>query len=160
MSMPMRADSYDKPLAKAAAHAKTWLASVGDRPVAPRATANEMLAAFGSQLPDDPTPPEEVVEMLATIAEPGLMAIQSGRFYGWVMGGTLPAALAADWLVSAWDQNTGLRFGTPAAAVIEETAARWLLDALGLPAGADVGFATGATMANFTCLGAARFSVL
>jgi glutamate/tyrosine decarboxylase-like PLP-dependent enzyme len=158
--MPMRADSYDKPLAKAAAHAKTWLASVGDRPVAPRATANEMLAAFGGQLPDDPTPPEEVVEMLATIAEPGLMAIQSGRFYGWVMGGTLPAALAADWLVSAWDQNTGLRYATPATSAAEEAAGTWLLDLLGLPPGADVGFVTGAMMANFTCLSAARTSVL
>jgi len=88
------------------------------------------------------------------------MAMQSGRFFGWVIGGTLPAALAADWLVSAWDQNTGLRYATPATAAAEESAAAWLLDLFGLPAGADVGFVTGATMANFTCLAAARSSVL
>jgi glutamate/tyrosine decarboxylase-like PLP-dependent enzyme len=88
------------------------------------------------------------------------MDIASGRFFGWVMGGTLPSALAADWLVSAWDQNTGLRKATPGAAVAEETAGRWLLDLLGLPDGSDVGFVTGATMANFACLAAARGKVL
>ena len=86
-------------------------------------------------------PPEDVVDLLATLADPGLMAMPSGRFFGWVIGGTLPAALAADWLVSAWDQNTGLRYATPACAAIEESAAAWLLDLLGLPAGADVGCA-------------------
>jgi glutamate/tyrosine decarboxylase-like PLP-dependent enzyme len=98
--------------------------------------------------------------MLAGGAEAGLMAMPSGRFFGWVIGGTLPAALAADWLVSAWDQNTGLRFATPATAAIEEAAGAWLLELLGLPRGADVGFATGATMANFSCLAAARDAVL
>jgi glutamate/tyrosine decarboxylase-like PLP-dependent enzyme len=100
------------------------------------------------------------VDLLASGAEPGLMAMGSGRFFGWVIGGTLPVALAADWLVSAWDQNTGLRYATPATAATEETAASWLLDLLGLPAGADVGFVTGGTMANFTGLAAARFHVL
>ena len=95
-----------------------------------------------------------------TLADPGLMAMQSGRFFGWVIGGTLPAALAADWLVSAWDQNCGLRYATPAAAAAEEAAGAWLLDLLGLPAGAGVGFVTGATMANFAGLAAARSSVL
>jgi glutamate/tyrosine decarboxylase-like PLP-dependent enzyme len=88
------------------------------------------------------------------------MAMGSGRFYGWVIGGTLPAALAADWMVSAWDQNTGLRFATPGVVAAEEAAARWLLDLLGLPDDADVGFVTGGTMANFTCLAAARQHVL
>ncbi|MGH9105290.1 MAG: pyridoxal phosphate-dependent decarboxylase family protein, partial [Acidimicrobiales bacterium] len=114
----------------------------------------------GGPLPDGPCEPAEVVDLLARGAEPGLMAIGSGRFFGWVMGGTLPAGLAADWLVSAWDQNAGLRYATPAVAAIEEAAARWLVDLLGLPATADVGFATGATMANFTGLVAARNSVL
>ena len=84
------------------------------------------------------------------------MAMPSGRFFGWVIGGTLPAALAADWLVSAWDQNTGMRFATPGTAAAEQAAAGWLLDLLGLPADADVGFVTGATMANFTGLAAGR----
>jgi glutamate/tyrosine decarboxylase-like PLP-dependent enzyme len=79
----------------------------------------------------------------------------SGRFYGFVIGGTHPAALAADWLTSAWDQNSGLRIPTPAHAAVEEVAATWLLDLLGLPAESAVGFATGATMSSFTCLAAA-----
>ena len=101
-----------------------------------------------------------MVDYLATKAEPGLMAMPSGRFFGWVIGGTLPAALAADWLVSAWDQNAGLRFATPATAAIEEAAGQWLLDLLGLPGESDVGFATGATMANFTGLAAARWRLM
>jgi glutamate/tyrosine decarboxylase-like PLP-dependent enzyme len=126
----------------------------------PRAKADDLLAGFGGPLPDEPSPPGDVIDLLAAVAEPGLMAIQSGRFYGWVMGGTLPAALGADWLVSAWDQNTGMRSATPATAAVEEVAAAWLLELLGLPTGADVGFVTGATMANFTCLAAARTAVL
>ncbi len=105
-------------------------------------------------------PAAEVVDYLAAKAEPGLMAMPSGRFFGWVIGGTLPAALAADWLVSAWDQNAGLRFATPATAAIEEAAGNWLLELLGLPAESDVGFATGATMANFTGLAAARWRLM
>ena len=158
--MSFRSDSYEQALTRAAVHARAWLESVSDRPVGPRATAAELLAAFDGPLPEGPMPPEDVVDMLATVSEPGLMAIQSGRFFGWVMGGTLPAALAADWLVSAWDQNTGMRHATPATATLEEAAAAWLLELLCLPTGADVGFVTGATMANFTCLGAARTAVL
>ena len=86
--------------------------------------------------------------------------MQSGRFFGWVMGGTLPAALGADWLVSAWDQNAGLRYATPAVVAIEEVAGGWLLDVLDLPPDPDVGFVTGATMANFVGLAAARTAVL
>ena len=158
--MSFQGDSYDRALARAAEHARAWLDSVAERPVGPSATAAELLAGFSGPLPDGPTPPEDVVDLLAKLSAPGLMAIQSGRFFGWVMGGTLPAALAADWLVSAWDQNTGMRYATPATATAEEAAAGWLLDLLGLPPGADVGFVTGATMANFTCLGAARTAVL
>jgi glutamate/tyrosine decarboxylase-like PLP-dependent enzyme len=88
------------------------------------------------------------------------MAMPSGRFFGWVIGGTLPAALASDWLVSAWDQNAGMRYATPAAAAIEQVAGTWLVDLLGLPHGSGVGFTTGATMANFVGLAAARAHVL
>src|ERR1700726_4917826 len=156
--MSTEGGSYDKALSRADAHARAWLDSVGERPVGPRATADELLAGFGGPLPDQPTPPEDVVDLLATLADRGLMAMQSGRFFGWVIGGTLPAALAADWLVSARDQNTGMRYATPATAALEEIAGAWLLDLLGLPA-ADVGFVTGATMANFACLAAARSKV-
>lgn len=105
-------------------------------------------------------PAADVVDLLARTAEPGLMAMPSGRFFGWVIGGTLPSALAADWLVSAWDQNAGLRYATPAMAAIEESAGTWLLELLGLPAGSDVGFVTGATMANFTGMAAGRWRLL
>jgi glutamate/tyrosine decarboxylase-like PLP-dependent enzyme len=105
-------------------------------------------------------PAADVVDFLARTAEPGLMAMPSGRFFGWVIGGTLPAALASDWLVSAWDQNAGLRYATPAMAAIEESAGAWLLELLGLPGGSDVGFVTGATMANFTGMAAGRWRLL
>jgi glutamate/tyrosine decarboxylase-like PLP-dependent enzyme len=101
-----------------------------------------------------------VIDRLAAAVEPGLMAIGSGRFFGWVMGGALPAAVAADWLVTAWDQNAGMRDATPGVVAAEETAAAWLLRLLGLPAGSAVGFVTGATTANFTGLAAARHRVL
>lgn len=126
----------------------------------PSVTAADLAAVFGGPMPRNGMPAAEVVDYLAAKAEPGLMAMPSGRFFGWVIGGTLPAALAADWLVSAWDQNAGLRFATPAAAAIEEAAGKWLLELLGLPEESDVGFATGATMANFTGLAAARWRLM
>ncbi|CAM5390904.1 aspartate aminotransferase family protein [Streptomyces tanashiensis] len=104
--------------------------------------------------------PADVVDLLATACEPGLTAFPSGRFYGFVVGGTEPAALAADWLVSAWDQNCVMRTVSPAYAAAEEIAGAWLLDLLGLPRESSVGFTTGATMANFTCLAAGRDTVL
>ena len=158
--MTGHADAYDEALSRASWHARRWLASVRDRPVGPRATAAEMVAAFGGDLPDRGAPAAAVIDRMADLAEPGLMAIGSGRFFGWVMGGTLPAGLAADWLVSSWDQNAGMRGPTPAVAAMEEVAAQWLLTLLRLPPTADVGFVTGATMSNFTCLGAARDAVL
>ena len=97
---------------------------------------------------------------MAAACEPGLTAIPSGRFYGFVMGGSHPAALAADWLTSAWDQNAGMRDVTPAYSAVEDVASSWLLDLLGLPEGCGVGYATGATMANFTCITAARDELL
>ena len=130
------------------------------RAVPPRLTADEIAPSFAGPLPEGRSDPAEVIDLLAALAEPGLMAMPSGRFFGWVIGGALPAALAADWLVSAWDQNAGMRYATPAAAAAEEAAGGWLLDVLGLPAGADVGFVTGATMANFSGLAAARYQVL
>ncbi len=123
-------------------------------------SAAELAAAFGGPLPDSGMPAAGIINYLAAKAEPGLMAMPSGRFFGWVVGGSLPAALAADWLVSAWDQNSFLRAATPATAAIEEAAGRWFLDLLGLPEESDVGFVTGATMANFTGLAAARWRVL
>ncbi|MGY2743051.1 pyridoxal phosphate-dependent decarboxylase family protein [Arthrobacter sp. UYCu723] len=153
-------ERYRDALEAAAAHARRWLESQGTRHIGPKSTAAELAADFGGPLPRKGMPAAEVVDYLARKAEPGLMAMPSGRFFGWVIGGTLPAALAADWLVSAWDQNTGLRFATPATAAIEEAAGKWLLELLGLPEESDVGFATGATMANFTGLAAARWRLM
>jgi glutamate/tyrosine decarboxylase-like PLP-dependent enzyme len=155
-----RPESYAAALDRAHEHALSWLTSLSERPVPPRATADEIVKALGEALPDGPTDAAAVIDELARGAEPGLMAMPSGRFFGWVIGGTLPAALAADWLVSAWDQNSGMRFATPGTAGAEEVAAGWLLDLLGLPHGCDVGFVTGATMANFTGLAAGRQRVL
>jgi glutamate/tyrosine decarboxylase-like PLP-dependent enzyme len=144
----------------AAGHAKRWLDSLDTRPVPPQATVAEITEALGTKLPDDPTQAPEVVELLATACEPGLTAMPSGRFYGMVTGGAHPAALAADWLVSAWDQNSAIRNVTPAHSAVEDIASAWLLDLLGLPANSGVGFVTGATMSIFTCLLAARDAVL
>jgi glutamate/tyrosine decarboxylase-like PLP-dependent enzyme len=138
----------------------SWLESVQTRPVGPRSTADELAAQFAVPLPDGPTDAADVVDELARIADPGLMAMPSARFYGWVIGGTLPAALGADWLVSAWDQNAAMRAATPATAAAEEAAGDWLVDLLGLPAGSAVGFTTGGTMANFVGIAAGRKSVL
>ncbi len=158
--MTAHSKTYDESLAKAYEHVRRWLGSIDERPVGPRVTATELLEDVGGSLPDDGMDPAEVVDELAAKADPGLMAIGSGRFFGWVMGGTLPAGLAADWMVSGWDQNAGMRYSTPATAALEEAAARWLLELLHLPLTADVGFVTGATMSNFTCLAAARHAVL
>ena len=158
--MSARPDDYDKALDRAVAHARDWLAAVPGRAVPPRVTADDVVAALGGPLPEASSDPAEVVDLLARHVEPGLMAMPSGRFFGWVIGGTLPAALGADWLVSAWDQNTGMRYATPGVTGTEEVAAAWLLDLLGLPAECDVGFVTGGTMANWTGLAAARQHVL
>jgi glutamate/tyrosine decarboxylase-like PLP-dependent enzyme len=158
--MNLKPDEYRVVLDRARERSMEWIESVPDRPVAPTADVNAMKKVFARPLPDDPTDPTTVVDELATLAEPGLMAMPSGRFFGWVIGGTLPAALGADWLVSSWDQNAGMRYASPATAAIEEVAGEWLLDILGLPAESDVGFTTGATMANWTGLAAARASVL
>ena len=155
-----RPSDDDAILDLAAAYARRWLESVPARRVPAQGTADDTAARLGTELPGRGLPPEEVIDRLATAVEPALMANASGRFFGWVMGSTLPTALAADWLVSAWDQNAGMRDATPGVVGVEEVAAGWLLRLLGLPGDAAVGFTTGATLANVTCLAAARDSVL
>ena len=152
--------AYRAPLDRAHRHALDWLDSVPTRRVAPERSADELVAELDGPLPDEGADPADVVDRLAAFCEPGLMAIGSGRFYGWVMGGTLPAALGADWLVSAWDQNAAMRFATPATAAIEQVTGRWMVELLGLPAGSAVGFTTGATTANLVGLAAGRSAVL
>jgi glutamate/tyrosine decarboxylase-like PLP-dependent enzyme len=137
-----------------------FLRTTTDRPVGLPVDAGVLAKALGGELPSGPTDPLTVVTELADAVEPGLVATVGPRYFGFVIGGDVPAALAADWLTSAWDQNAGLYIAGPAAAVIEDVAGGWLLDVLGLPPTASIGFVTGATMANFTGLAAARHAVL
>ena len=137
-----------------------FLAGLPTRPVNARADVDEVAAALGGPLPADASDPLAVIDELVAGAEPGVVAMPSPRFFGWVIGGVLPAALGADWLTSLWDQNAGLLVSSPAAAGAERVAGDWLLDLLGLPTEAAVGFVTGGMMANFTCLAAARGAVL
>jgi glutamate/tyrosine decarboxylase-like PLP-dependent enzyme len=144
----------------ATAHATGFLEELPERRVAPTATAEELRKGLGGSLPDSPRDPRRVVAELAKAVEPGLMATAGGRFFGFVIGGNLPAALAADWLTSAWDQNAGLYVAAPAASVVEEVCGAWLVELLGLPETVSYGFVTGCQMANFTALAAARHHVL
>lgn len=153
-------DPQSAALDRAHRHALDWLASLETRRVSPQASVEEVTRALGAELPDGPTDPASVIDLLAEACEPGLTAMPSGRFFGFVIGGTHPAGLAADWLVSAWDQNCGLRRVTPAHSAVEDVASGWLLDLLALPSGSAVGFVTGATTANFTGLAAARDELL
>jgi glutamate/tyrosine decarboxylase-like PLP-dependent enzyme len=150
----------ERAIEEAAAHAAQFLRGLPERPVGARAGAAELRARLGGPLPEGPTDPAEVVGQLAKLADDGLVASAGPRFFGFVVGGSLPAALAADWLASTWDQNAGLFALSPAAAVVEEAAAGWLTELLGLPATTATGFVTGATMANFAGLAAARHHVL
>ena len=147
-------------LALAADLAARYLESLPSRPVGRPVEAASLRSALGRPLPDDGVDPVTVVRELARDADPGLVASAGPRYFGFVIGGTLPAALAAEWLTAAWDQDAGNYVAAPAAAVVEEVTASWLLDLLDLPRGASVGFVTGATMANFTGLAAARHEVL
>ena len=148
-------------LAEAAKRATAYLDSLDDRSVFPTAEAVEILRhALQEPLPDRPTPSGEVLEQLDTLAGPATVASAGGRYFGFVTGGALPATLAANWLATAWDQNSFNNVSSPAIALIEATALRWVKQALDLPATAEGTFVTGATMANFTCLAAARQRVL
>jgi len=147
-------------LGRTAELANDFLDRLPTRPVARPVDLEKLRAAFGGPLPEQPQPAIDVVEELVRAAEPGLVGSAGPRFFGFVVGGGVPTALAADWLTSAWDQNTGLYVLSPSAAVAEEVAASWLLELFGLPKGSSVGFTTGATMASFTALAAARHAVL
>lgn len=140
--------------------ASTFLEGLDARPVGATATLEELRSSLDIALGDAPVDAATVVAELRRAADPGIVAMASGRYFGFVIGGALPAALAADWLTSAWDQNAGLYAGGPAACVVEETAGRWLKEVLGLPAGASFASVTGCQMAHFTALSAARHHVL
>ena len=152
--------SDDDLLRRTADLALEFLAGLPQRPVRATATIEELRAALGGPLPERGEAAREVVETLARAADPGLIGMAGPRYFGFVIGGHLPAALAADWLTSTWDQNATLYVSAPANSVAEEAAAGWLQKILGLPSKATVGFTTGCMMANFTALAAARHAVL
>jgi glutamate/tyrosine decarboxylase-like PLP-dependent enzyme len=143
-----------------AERAREFLDGLPERKVTARARPEEIRAAFDRAVPELGMEPAAVVEELARLAEPGLTAMPSGRFFGWVIGGGLPAAVGADWLTTAWDQNNGSAEGTPAAAAVEEVALRWVVELLGLPAHTSGALVTGAQMANFVGIAAGRHRVL
>jgi glutamate/tyrosine decarboxylase-like PLP-dependent enzyme len=144
----------------AATYAADYLDSLSERPVHAIATGEELRAALGGPLPEAPTPAGEVIRDLVAAAEPGVVSMPSGRYFGFVIGGGLPAALAADWLASTWDQNAGLYVAGPSACVAEAVAGEWLAELLGLPAGVSMAFVTGCQMAHVTALAAARNAIL
>src|SRR6478609_529324 len=133
-----------------------YLRRAPELPVREEASLDELRAALRVPLNDAPMEPATVLEELVAAAEPGVVQIQSPRYFGFVIGGSLESAIAADWMASVWDQNAGGYPCGPSAAVVEEAVGEWVLDLLGLPAGAGVGLTTGCQMAHFTCLAAAR----
>ena len=143
-------------LEDAARRAGRYLESLADRPVAPDREALERLAELDEPLPAGPTDAARVLVLLDELVAPATMAMAGPRFFGFVIGGALPATLAANWLASAWDQNAAFAKVTPGVSMLEEVALRWLVDFLGLPDSTQGSFVTGATLANFTALAAAR----
>jgi len=148
-----------KLLIAAAERAMRYLESLDERGVAPDPTVVARLSELDIPLPAHPSPANETVALLDSYSA-ATMAMAGPRFFGFVTGGALPATLAANWLASAWDQNSAVAVATPLTAKLEDVSLRWLRDMLGLPPETGVGFVTGATMANFTCLAAARHTVL
>ncbi|HEY7180407.1 MAG TPA: aminotransferase class V-fold PLP-dependent enzyme [Blastocatellia bacterium] len=137
-----------------------YIDSHDSRRVAPSFDALGRLALLDEPLPEHPADPRTVLQMLDEIGSPATVASSGGRYFGFVTGGVLPAALAANLMAGIWDQNAAYRVMSPVAAKVEDVCLKWLLEALGLPAGAGGGFVTGATMANFAALAAARRAVL
>jgi len=147
-------------LRRTAEIAADYVESLDERPVFPDVTPEQLREVLGGPLPEEPLDPAQVVVELAEHAEPGVVATGSGRYFGFVIGGGLPAALAADWLTSAWDQNAGLYAAGPSASIVEQVTRDWLLELLGLPGEASIGFVTGTQVAHVTGLAAARWHVL
>jgi glutamate/tyrosine decarboxylase-like PLP-dependent enzyme len=147
-------------LQDASKRAIQYLAEVGERPVPPTLEAVARLEELDTEFPEDPQDPADVIALLDTIGSPATVATAGGRFFGFVVGGSMPAAVAANWLATAWDQNSSFAALAPVGATLEGTSLRWLLDVLSLPPTSGGSFVTGATMANFTALAAARHAVL
>jgi glutamate/tyrosine decarboxylase-like PLP-dependent enzyme len=159
-SKALKTHPAETSLLAAAKYATDYLRGLDERNVAPTAGALAALESFHEPFPEKPTEPEDVLAQLATMGGPATVAITGGRYFGFVNGGTLPASLAAGWLVNIWDQNSALRVMSPVVAEIEEVTLRWVCEALGLPVDLEGGFVTCATTANFTALATARQALL
>lgn len=147
-------------LRRAAERSYEYLRTVENRGVAPSVAAVEALEHFREEFPENPSDPLEVVKLLDELGAPATVATTGGRYFGFVIGGALPASLAASWLANTWDQNAALRVMSPVAAELEAVVLKWVCDALGLPSDCDGGLVTCATTANFTALAAARQALL
>ena len=145
---------------RAARHAAAFRQRAPALPQAPQLDYGGMLKLFASALPEQGAAGEQIIDEMVAKGSQGLQMAAGPRFFGWVIGGSHPAGVAADMMVAAWGQNTGNHHAAPAAAAVEAVAAGWLLELLGLPPECSVGFVTGATVANFVCLAAARGEVL
>jgi glutamate/tyrosine decarboxylase-like PLP-dependent enzyme len=143
-----------------AEYAIRYLEGLEERSVAPTPEAVARLAELGGPLPDAPTDPADVIKLLDEVGSPATVATDGSRYFGFVIGGSLPATLAANWLAGTWDQNAGMFVMSPVAAALEVIAQNWILDVLSFPPEAEIGFVTGATMANFSGLAAARHALL
>jgi len=152
--------SNDHALERAFAHAQAFLNGLDDRPVCARATFAELRERLSRALADDGVPGGRVIDDLVADTRDGLLASTGGRFFGWVIGGAIPAGVAADWLVAAWDQNAAMAACSPAAAIVEEVCGGWLRELLGIPGTASFGFVTGCQAAHTTALAAARHKLL
>ncbi len=152
--------TMDKLLRDVATRASVYLATVGSRRVSPHPRDVARLERLGGALPEAPTDPDAILALLDEVGSPATVSTAGGRYFGFVIGGAVPAALAANWLAGAWDQNAALRVMSPTAARLEEIVIEWMVDMLGLPQGSGAGLVTGTTMANFTGLAAARTALL
>jgi glutamate/tyrosine decarboxylase-like PLP-dependent enzyme len=147
-------------LEEAAERANVYLDGIGQRRVAPTKAALERLPELGGPLPETPSPAAETLRLLDEVGSPATMASAGGRYFGFVIGGALPVTVASNWLATAWDQNAGLWTSSPVSAYLEEVAIEWIADILHLPKGTGGAFVTGASMASFTALAAARHALL
>lgn len=150
----------DAALDRAVVHARAYLSTLSTAPVAPTASRQELLSRLDVRLTDQGERADTIVDELAAAVTGGLVGSAGGRFFAWVIGGALPSAVAAEWLMSAWDQNAAIYATSPASSVVEEVAGKWLLEVLRLPAEASFGFTTGCQTAHFTALAAARDHLL
>jgi glutamate/tyrosine decarboxylase-like PLP-dependent enzyme len=141
-------------------YAAQFIGTLDERPVRAEASVDELVEALGGALPEEGTEGAQLLAELIAGAEPGVVGSQTGRYFGFVIGSALPASVAADWLATVWDQNGFSVVSSPAAAAVEDVAAGWLAELLGLPEGVSRGFVTGAQGANTTALAAARQHVL